>query len=600
MFRAPFILIVARIPHYVLLLVVLFLFVVICYYGRFGRVSFDVTENKRHSLTRGSLELLEKLERPVTIRYYVNRSQNVMPIGLRNYSERINGFLETVVKQGQGKVILERLDPEPDTDAEQSALLDGMEGQPISPEVPIYMGMSISSAGRRQVIPFLFPENENSLEYDVISKIQEVARKEKTNIGLLSTIPIAQTNETGPWSIIKKLEEIFTVTPLSLGGEISKEVDIVMLIHPRNLTPRTELQLDRFIQRGGKLIILMDSLSLASDFLQFADGMEGMQSRWDGLQRATGVRFDADYTIMDMLFATDMDRGFGVERLGYVLSVNSLGINPDHVITRQLTKLLMPVCGTFQGEVHPGLIVTPLVRSSGQSRLEKSEAILFSDRNRNVQLNTVSLNEGGVYPMVILIEGRIHSFATGKPMSVPDNTKLIIFGDSDLLADPYSVRVQEVQGKHVIHPTNNNMSLLFNCLDFMRDNTLLNNARGRTSRSRPLLQLAQMEQSIQKRHQGRLVELERQLADYNAQERRLREQSAGGVMNEGYRRILQERAQNIQRTQTELRSIRRQLREEKNALISRIKWLNTALIPILSAITGVMVMAFRHHSTRAV
>ena len=67
-----------------------------------------------------------------------------MPPALRTYAQHIEDLLAEYQQAGHGKICSQKLDPKPDSDAEDSARLDGVEGQATSPfgGDKIYMGLS--------------------------------------------------------------------------------------------------------------------------------------------------------------------------------------------------------------------------------------------------------------------------------------------------------------------------------------------------------------------------------------------------------------------------------------------------------------------------
>src|SRR5207302_9004602 len=90
----------------------------------------------------------------------------------------------------KGQIEIQKLDPEPDSDAEDSAKLDGIEGQMLQSGERIYLGLSVSMLDQKEAIPFLTPDRERLLEYDISRAVARVMASEKPVVGLMSPLPV--------------------------------------------------------------------------------------------------------------------------------------------------------------------------------------------------------------------------------------------------------------------------------------------------------------------------------------------------------------------------------------------------------------------------
>ncbi|MGE9271385.1 MAG: GldG family protein, partial [Verrucomicrobiales bacterium] len=112
-----------------------------------GHKTLDLTEDKIHSLSDGTKSILQELPAPIVIRYYATRSTDYLPEELKLHMRRVDDLLAEYESLSEGKVQIENLDPEPDTDAEDAANLDGIRGQQINQQ-NLYFGMAISCLDR--------------------------------------------------------------------------------------------------------------------------------------------------------------------------------------------------------------------------------------------------------------------------------------------------------------------------------------------------------------------------------------------------------------------------------------------------------------------
>ena len=75
------------------------------------------------------------------------------------YAQRVEDLLGEFRQAAKGHIEVQKLDPTPDSDAEDSAKLDGVEGQALQfGSEPIYLGVSVSMLDQKEALPFLSPD----------------------------------------------------------------------------------------------------------------------------------------------------------------------------------------------------------------------------------------------------------------------------------------------------------------------------------------------------------------------------------------------------------------------------------------------------------
>ena len=93
---------------------------------------------------------------------------------LKSYARKVEDLLAEYKQVAGGKLKIEKYDPQPDSDAEDSARLDGIEPQPLPGADRFYLGLAVKCADQVQAIPFLAPNRERLLEYDLARAIVRV------------------------------------------------------------------------------------------------------------------------------------------------------------------------------------------------------------------------------------------------------------------------------------------------------------------------------------------------------------------------------------------------------------------------------------------
>ena len=107
----------------------------------------DLTKEKAYTLSDGTKAILRKLDTPVKIRFYATQVENATPetVYLKTYAQQVDDLLNELRQQSNGKLIVEKYNPQPDSDAEDSAKLDGLEGQPLPPYGEnFFLGLAVS------------------------------------------------------------------------------------------------------------------------------------------------------------------------------------------------------------------------------------------------------------------------------------------------------------------------------------------------------------------------------------------------------------------------------------------------------------------------
>src|SRR5438128_8665779 len=184
-----------------------------------ARQRIDLTAEKAYTLSPGSKAILAKLDTPVQVRFYCTKNASAMPVFLTTYAQRVEDLLGEYRQASKGRIEIQRLDPEPDSDAEDSARLDGVEGQQLRSGEKIYLGLGVGMLDQKQAIPFLAPDRERLLEYDVSRAIARVMTTEKPVIGVMTSLQVmgqtnpmaAQMGQRGqpPWAFLSELMRDF-------------------------------------------------------------------------------------------------------------------------------------------------------------------------------------------------------------------------------------------------------------------------------------------------------------------------------------------------------------------------------------------------------
>jgi ABC-type uncharacterized transport system involved in gliding motility auxiliary subunit len=345
----------------------------------------DLTSEKAFTLSPGTKKILGKLDSRVTIRFYCTQGGTAMPPTLRTYAQHIEDLLAEYQQAGKGKIVVQKFDPQPDSDAEDSARLDGVDGQATAAfgGDKVYLGLVVSMLDQKVAIPWLPPEQERLLEYDISRAIARVMNPTPPLIGLMSALPVfgsepnpmmqrmGQAAASEPWTFVSELKKSFTVREIPMtASKIDDDIGVLLVVHPRDITETTQYAIDQFVLRGGKMLAFLDPhayFDQKHDQMAQVLGESSGQSSLPTLLKAWGLDMDMNKVVADMTFAGHNPQNGAV--MPTVLLVNKVGVNGDDVVTSQIDNLVLPFAGAFTGKPADGLKETVLIHSSSESEL---------------------------------------------------------------------------------------------------------------------------------------------------------------------------------------------------------------------------------------
>ncbi len=602
---------------------------------------FDFTSEKLYTLSPGTKAILSKLDTPVEIRFYCTLDAKEMPVPLKTYAQRVEDLLGEYKKAAKSNIEIKKFDPKPDSDAEDSANLDGVEGQMVNLGEKIYLGLVVSQLDQKVAIPFLSPEREKLLEYDLSRAITRVTTTEKPIVGIMSALQIfgevnpmamrmGRMQRQEPWVFVGELKRDFDVRQVEMTvDEIPKEIKVLLVVHPKGVTDKAQYAIDQFVLRGGKLVAFLDPLSVVDS--QSNPQMNPMQaaasggSSLDKLTKAWGLEFDQNKVVADMNFVTRINRGGRPEAAPAVLSMTSAGLATDDVVTGQIDSALIPFAGAFTGTPAEGLKQTVLIKSTKNSQLVDRFMAEFSGEQTSKDFAA----SGKEFAVAVRLTGKFKTaFPEGKPKETAakdaedkdkkDGEKkdaagpslkesgsdgvVILVGDADLLYDQFSVQIQEMFGQRIVIPRNGNLNLVQNVVEQLSGDSNLIRVRSRATMNRPFTVVRQMQAQAEERYRNKIKDLEKSLADAQTRLNELQKTKESGqrfiLSPEQQGEIKKFQAKQVEVNQ-ELRRERRNLRKDIDSLETRLKWTNIAGMPLLVAVSGISLALLKRKKTAA-
>lgn len=600
----------------------------------------DLTADKLYTLSPGTRSILKKLDTPVEVRFYFSQSEPRVPAEIRTYANQVEDLLEEFREASGGKVRIRRIDPKPDTEAEEMAQADGLEGQatgPLSAE-SYFFGLVVSLDPEKAAIPFLQLQRERLLEYDLARAIGSVISTNKPVVGVMTGLPMfgqpmnpmmARMGQRGqrPWVFIQELRRDYNVKQIQMDAEaIDEDVQVLIVAHPKNITDKAQYAIDQFVLRGGKLLALLDAQCFIDrDQSQPNNPLAGMLpgggSSLPKLLQTWGISFDNSKVVADLSFTRPISfqENQPPQPMPTFLFVNTDGLDRKDVVTAQIDNLLLPQAGAFSGTPATGLERTVLVHTTPKSEFVDGMTAQFSPQKIMDDFKA----SGTEHPLALRLKGKFKTaFPEGKPADPkPEEDKdkkdekkpadnslkesktesvVILVGDADFLFDNFCVQINPLFG--IATPINGNLGLAQNMVEQLAGDANLVGTRSRGALRRPFTVVQKMQAEAEDQYRGKISKLNEELQTAQTQLNEMQAKKEPGqklILTPEQQAKITEFQKKQRDTQKELRDLRKQLRQDVESLENRLKWANIIGMPVVVIAAGLATFVVRKQRTKA-
>jgi ABC-type uncharacterized transport system involved in gliding motility auxiliary subunit len=602
---------------------VLFLFVNLIGNATLGGARLDLTKEGLYTLSPGSRSLAAGLVEPVTLKLYYSSRQAADIPTLKTYADRVQGLLREFASASGGKLQVQIVDPEPFSETEDEAVAAGLQGAMLKSGETIYFGLvATGSTDERSVVPFLDPERETSLEYDVARMIYKLGRPDRPVVALISGLPLegeaalpfpGGSSQQPPWVVYEQLKEVFDVKPVELTAQVLPEdTDLLLVVHPKGISEATQYAIDQYVLKGGHALIFVDphcerDLPPRDPTNPMAQFQAERASNLARLFRAWGFQMPEDTVVGDRDLAVRVQAGGRSQskEVDYVLWLG-LGreqVDVDDVVTADLGKMLLASAGHLEPLDGATTQFEPLLRTTDQAELVEQAKIQFMPDPEKL---LAEYQPGGrVLTLAARVRGPCKSaFPDGppKPALPPDAEppaetppvtglaestqpiEVLVVADADMLGDDLWVQMQNLFGQRMAIPIASNGDFVIHALDNLSGSNELISLRSRASFDRPFERI----ESIRKEAEQRLLAREQALQDELTQtERRLsdlqskKDDQSSLILSPEQKAEIDRFQEQRVATRKELRDVRHDLNKDIDRLEAWIKALNIGAVPLL-------------------
>lgn len=481
---------------------------------------FDLTQDKRYTLSATSLNIIEQVKNPLSIKVYM---QGDLPSEFKRLQQETRQLLEEFQAYNKN-IIFEFVDPLENKDESMDNIKElyrkgltpinitvddkGKQSQAMvfpwaiavynNKEVNIPLLKNIMGASTTQKVI----GSVQHLEYSIADALNKITKEKQKTIAVLKGN--GELQDVLMAKFLMQIRESYHIGPFTLDSvaknpigslEALEKYDLAIIAKPTETFSDEEKQvLDQYIINGGKTLWLVDQVAVEMDSLYNSAG-------------AT-LAYPRDLNLNDMFFK------YGIR------------INPDLIKDERGSpiKLATGEQGSatqfqefnwkFAPQVYPNS-THPIVKNLGGIRFDfanpidtlkngiKKTILLQSSQYSKkigspteINLNSVAeetsptdyLNKGNI-PLSVLLEGSFHSMFENRVLPFDQktfqtkgkNNKMIVISDGDLIKNQLDKNFQPVELGYDQRSGNlyDNKDFLINCVNYLLDDNGLINIRSK-------------------------------------------------------------------------------------------------------------------------
>jgi len=593
----------------------------------------DLTENRLYTLSDGTLNILESLQEPITLRYYYSAKAFAGIPPLLNYGLRVREMLEEYETRSDGMIDLRIIDPEPFSEAEDEAVGYGVQQIPVSSAGDLgYLGLfGTNTTDDEMLIPVFQPNEEQSLEYELTKMIYKLANPKQRVIGVLSTLPVfgaranpmLGTQASEAWTIVTMLREAYELRDLGRSVTvIDSAIDTLMVIHPKNLTPETRYAIDQFVIKGGKAIIFVDpfaeedqtqpNMEMGMMVPERGSELSDLLAAWGLKMREQKVAGDIDAAIR-----VSFSSGRGPQEVEYLpwLQLGHENFNSQDFVTNQLESVNLGSAGILEVQTDSGTDITSLLQTGPNATEIERDAVFFVRDPAGLLEGYTP--EGKPLILAVRVRGDVKTaFPDGKPKAEEDEEasedpdflaqssspiNVVIVADTDILADRFWVQIQNFLGIRMPTPIADNANFVINAIDNLGGNDDLISLRSRGQSIRPFDRVTDIRRQAEEQFRDKERQLQAKLEETENKISQLQQErdAAGDLLLSPAQREAIETFRDEQiKIRKELRTVQHDLQKNIQRLGTQLKFINIGSIPLLIGLfaVGLSVAQFTRRS----
>ncbi|SHM77895.1 gliding motility-associated ABC transporter substrate-binding protein GldG [Flavobacterium chilense] len=481
---------------------------------------FDLTKDKRYTLSETSLQIVKQVKNPLSIKIYM---QGDLPPDFRRLQQETKQLLEEF-QAYNSNIVFEFVNPLENED-ESMDMIKSLYQKGLTP-----INITVDDKGKQSqamVFPWAIAVYNNKevnipllknimgasttqkvigsiqhLEYSIADAINKISKDKQKKVaiikgnGELSEIHIAK--------LLRQIRESYYIGPFTLDSvaknpngtlEALKKYDLAIISKPTETFSDEEKQvLDQYIMNGGKTLWLIDQVAADMDSLYNQAGATLAYPRDLNLNDMFfkyGFRINPDLVKDEngspIKLATG-EQGSATQYQDFIWKYAPL-VQPtsQHPIVKNLGGIRFDFASPID-TLKNGIKKTVLLQSSQYSKVIGTPAEI----NLNIVTEKTSpqdyLNKGNI-PLSVLLEGSFHSAFENRVLPFKENSflakgkanKMIVIADGDLARNQLDKNMMPVELGYDQRTGNlyDNKDFMMNCINYLLDDTGLINIRSK-------------------------------------------------------------------------------------------------------------------------
>ncbi len=521
---------------WLLLLVIVF---VINYLASAFHARFDLTKEKRYTLSKATRDLLKQLDEGVQIDVFLKGD---FPAGFKKLAISTQEFLQLLKERNGSKIHYRFISPRDKIAGTTTSYGDSlmtMGAIPINLTVQKEAGKNtniifpvavIHYKGKQELVN-LYPGTNNRItqaetnsaealmEYQFAKALDRLTQTKKNGIAYAVGHGEPLDPRTYDMRMILQKDYQFGILDIKKIPRIPEGVDVLMIVKPTEpFSDQDKLKIDQFVMHGGRLLCFIDNLIAEQDSLSI---------------KPETIAYDRNLNLTDLFFRyglrvnTDLVMDLQCDLIPFVVGGNQE--NPQIQLLRwnyfpllnpgksRLTNNVGYVNARFVNSIDTiqvnGIQKTPLLVSSPNSRIISTPALISLNENKDVpedeQFKKTAI------PVAMLLEGKFASlYKNRSTQSQRDSlaayglsfanesvdNKMIVVSDGDIVfndflpaeqagEDPiplpmgwnkytYREYMQQTESGKLFVPVSNR-EFLSNCVEYLVNNPAISEIRNK-------------------------------------------------------------------------------------------------------------------------
>ncbi|PQJ78039.1 gliding motility-associated ABC transporter substrate-binding protein GldG [Polaribacter porphyrae] len=472
---------------------------------------FDLTADKRYTLSETTNTILSKVDKPLFITVYL---EGDFPSEFKRLQVETLQYLEELVAENSNiKIHFENPD-----DQREELITKGMMPSQLTveedgklSEAIIFPWAEINFEEKTEVVSLLptaivssqeeqLQKAVENIEYSFSNAINSITQKNKKRVAVL--YGNGELADIYQYSFLNEVAKKYKLAKFTLDSVAKKSqqtlqdltsLDLAIITKPtQQFTEKEKFTLDQFITNGGKTLWILDNVQADQDSLLASGKMLAYPRdlKLTDLLFSYGIRINT--TLVKDLYAAKIALATG--KIGNQTQFQNLdwfyhplvGGNPNHPITKNVAPIRLQFVNqidTLQNNIKktPLLMSSPLTQKVGTPTIIELQSIAEEPQENQYK--------SGNQLFGILLEGdfksayknRVKPFETSLFKENATNNKMIVIADGDVGKN------QILKGKPTdlnrdkwTNQTFGNKDFLINAVDYLLDDSGLINLRNKT------------------------------------------------------------------------------------------------------------------------